>query len=293
LVARNAPFIATGRNAIAPTSTLVARLTADEETALELPSLLDPNPVRPTCLRVLSVLVAGTFTVSGCMTTVAVSPASVAASAGLAEDKESKLQSSEGWETVNGSTRITLRSTEDETATVNEAPLSLMRSEGGTLVLPGNGHSLALKRILSAEVDADPASPEGLAAVAGLADKGQATIPGGTYGNRVVYGSSKVSLRSGEGDTETVNELRLSALRSEGGALVLPGDSHRVAIDHVWSAEISKPAPGQTVGLVAGIVLGTVSLGVAVYFIASWISFVNTCDNALAAHDESRTRIHR
>ena len=140
---------------------------------------------RPTNLRVLSALVAGTFTVSGCMTTVAVSPASVAASAGLPEGKESKLRSSEGWETVNGSTQITLRSTEDETATVNEAPLSLLRSEGGKLVLPGNGHSLALKSILSAEVNADPVLPERLAAVAGLPENGQAWIPG-WYGAKLV-----------------------------------------------------------------------------------------------------------
>jgi len=162
---------------------------------------------RPTNLRILSALVAGTFTVSGCMTTVAVSPASVAASAGLPEGKESKLRSSEGWETVNGSTQITLRSTEDETATVNEAPLS--------------------------------------------------------------------------------------ALRSEGRALVLPGDSHRLALDNIWSAEITKPAPGQTVGLVAGIVLGTAALGVAVYFVAEWISFVNTCNNLFSDQAESRARIHR
>ena len=109
----------------------------------------------------------------------------------------------------------------------------------------------------------------------------------------MVHGSSKVTLRSGEGETETVNELSLSALRSEGGALVLPGDSHRLSLDNVWSAEITKPAPGQTVGLVAGIVLGTAALSVAVYFIAGWISFVNTCNNLFSDQAESRARIHR
>jgi hypothetical protein len=145
----------------------------------------------PTNLRLLSALVAGAFTVSGCVTTAAVAPASVAAVAGLPEDKEAPLQTSDGLEMVSGSTRVTLRSAEGG---ANEVRLSSLRSEGGSLVLPGLG----------------------------------------------------------------------------------PGNGQTLALNNIWSAEITKPSPGKTAGLVTAIVIGTVILAVATFYVVGAVSLANS-----------------
>jgi len=103
----------------------------------------------PANLRLLSALVAGAFTASGCVTTFTAAPARLAALAGLPEDKEANVQTGEGLETIDGSAEVTLRSPERGT---DEVRLSLLRSEGGVLVLPGNGPTVALGDIWSVEV---------------------------------------------------------------------------------------------------------------------------------------------
>jgi hypothetical protein len=144
---------------------------------------------RPTNVPLLSALAASAMAVSGCVTTAAFAPASLPTIAGLPENREAKLHTSDGLDTVSGSTEVTLRS-----------------------------------RI---------------------------------------------------GRDEEVDEVRLSRLRYEAGALVLPDDGKNVMLSDVWGAEITKPSPGKTAGLVVGIVLGTVVLAVATFFVAGAIALSN------------------
>jgi hypothetical protein len=140
-------------------------------------------------LRLLLALVAGAFTVSGCVTMATAAPASVAEIAGLPGDKEARLQTSDGLEMVSGFTLVTLR--------------------------------------------------------------------------------------SGKGEAATSNEVRLSSLRSEGGILTLPGNGQTLALNDVWGAEIAKPSPGKTAALVVAIVVGTVILGVATFYVVGAVSLAN------------------
>jgi hypothetical protein len=122
-------------------------------------------PFRAAKLHLLSALVAGAFTVSGCVTTYVVPPSRLIPVAGLPDNQEAELQTMDGVETVKGSTRVTLRSTEGTpvqwityqnsrdgwATTAHEVRLSSLRSEAGALVLSETGQSLPLNDIWSAE----------------------------------------------------------------------------------------------------------------------------------------------
>jgi hypothetical protein len=69
-------------------------------------------PFEPANPRLLCALVAGSFTVSGCVTTFAVPTARLATLAGLPENQEAYIQTGDGLEMVDGSTEVTLRSEE-------------------------------------------------------------------------------------------------------------------------------------------------------------------------------------
>jgi hypothetical protein len=132
--------------------------------------------------------VAGAFTVSGCVTTYVVPPARLIPVAGLPEDQEAELQTTEGLETVKGSTRVTLLSAEG-------TPMQWTTS---------------------------PNSPDG--------------------------------------GSKTASKVRLSSLRSEAGVLVLSETGQTVALNQIWSAELTKPSPSKNGGLVAVIIVGTALL---------------------------------
>lgn len=243
--------------------------------------------LRSASFRFLAAVVAGAVATSGCVTTMAVSPPSVAAAAGLPEDKEGQLRTPDGPEDVDGSTRVTLHSTEAGTETTNEVALSKLRSENGALVLPGDGHRLTLSAIWGAEVanpSAADVAPSGLLRVAGLAEGREASLHTWPAPVRVT-GSTLVTLHSAANGTETTNALSLSKLRSDGDALVLPGDSHVVALSDVWSAEIVKPSPGKTAGLVVGIVLGVAALAAVVVVASAVNAFSNSFSNSNSGGD--------
>jgi hypothetical protein len=121
---------------------------------------------------------AGAFTVSGCVTTYSVPSRTLGAVAGLPEDRETELETSQGSrQRVKGSTRFTLLSDEGTPApwipslnspdggpkTASEVPLSSLRSEGGALVLSETGQSVALDSIWNAQfTKADPGKTGGL-----------------------------------------------------------------------------------------------------------------------------------
>jgi hypothetical protein len=136
-------------------------------------------PAKPANLRLLSILVAGAFAVSGCVTTYTVVPARLIPVVGLPENQEAELLTTEGLQTVTGATRVTLRSTEGtrvqwttyqnsregEATTTHEVRLSWLRSEAGALVLSETGQTLALNNIWSAEfTKGSPSKTGGLVA---------------------------------------------------------------------------------------------------------------------------------
>jgi len=133
----------------------------------------------PAGLRVQCVLVAILVAISGCTTTMAVSPQSLAATAGLPEGKESNIRGSNGPQPVDGSTRVTLHYMNGATGAVSEVPLSQLRSVDGALILPGDNHPLMLGDIWSAEIEkADPGKTAGLVVGVTL---GVAALAGAAY----------------------------------------------------------------------------------------------------------------
>jgi len=164
----------------------------------------DAGASRPANLRLLSAFVAGAFTASGCATTYTVPAWRLSAVAGLPDDRETEIETRQGWQTVKGSTRFTLVSVE---------------------------------------------------------------------GTPVLWTTSQ---ESREGST-TASAVPLSALRREGGALVLSETGQTVALDNIWSAEFTKAEPGQTAGLVAGVVVIAVLVGL----VAAGIAYANSCSSAV------------
>jgi hypothetical protein len=232
-----------------------------------------------TSFRFLAAVVAGSIAASGCVSTLAVSPLDVAATAGLREGHEARIQTPDGFEEVDGSARVTLHSTEAGTETTNELTLAQLRTEEGALVIPGDGHRLALNALSTAEFTnpmVDYVPPSAVLKVAGLAQGSHATVDT-SFSRVTVKGSTLVTLHSEAYGAQTTNALSLSKLKSEGNALVLPGDSHVVPLKNVWSAEIVKPSPGKTAGLIAAIVLGVSVLTITGLAVAAMNALNNSC----------------